>query len=208
MSDIIVLKQGLDIPCSGEACLRVSKSMSPKSVAVQPCIKGLLPRLLVKEGDHVLCGSPVIADKKNPDILLTAPVSGTVKQVVRGEKRKLLAVLIEPDGKRECASIDTADVKKALLASGLWPLLVQRPYGVLADPEASPKAIFASAFHSAPLAADTEFTLGGELAMVQKGTWVWTPPVQTRRSPSSPAAPSTASRASTPPATWAYRSAM
>ena len=169
MSDIIVLKQGLDIPCSGEACLRVSKSMSPKSVAVQPCIKGLLPRLLVKEGDHVLCGSPVIADKKNPDILLTAPVSGTVKQVVRGEKRKLLAVLIEPDGKRECASIDTADVKKALLASGLWPLLVQRPYGVLADPEASPKAIFASAFHSAPLAADTEFTLGGELAMVQKG---------------------------------------
>jgi Na+-transporting NADH:ubiquinone oxidoreductase subunit A len=169
MSDIIVLKQGLDIPCSGEACLRVSKSMSPKSVAVQPCIKGLLPRLLVKEGDHVLCGSPVIADKKNPDILLTAPVSGTVKQVVRGEKRKLLAVLIEPDGKRECASIDTADVKKALLASGLWPFLVQRPYGILADPEAGPKAIFASAFHSAPLAADTEFTLGGELAMVQKG---------------------------------------
>ena len=169
MSDIIVLKQGLDIPCSGEACLRVSKSMSPKSVAVQPCIKGLLPRLLVKEGDHVLCGSPVIADKKNPDILLTTPVSGTVKQVVRGEKRKLLAVLIEPDGKREFASIDTADVKKALLASGLWPLLVQRPYGVLADPEATPKAIFASAFHSAPLAADTEFTLGGELAMVQKG---------------------------------------
>ena len=169
MSDIIVLKQGLDIPCSGEACLRVSKSMSPKSVAVQPCIKGLLPRLLVKEGDHVLCGSPVIADKKNPDILLTAPVSGTVKQVVRGEKRKLLAVLIEPDGKREFASIDTADVKKALLASGLWPLLVQRPYGVLADPQACPKAIFASAFHSAPLAADTEFTLGGELAMVQKG---------------------------------------
>ena len=169
MSDIIVLKQGLDIPCSGEASLLVSKSMSPRSVAVQPDVKGLLPRLLVKEGDHVLAGSPVIADKKNPDILLTAPVSGTVSQVVRGDKRKLLAVLIEPDGKREYAAIDTSDVKKALLASGLWPLLVQRPYGILADPELTPKAIFVSAFHSGPLAACTEFTLGGEVAMIQKG---------------------------------------
>ena len=169
MSDIIVLKQGLDVPVSGAADLRVSKVMSPKNVAVQPLAKGLLPRLLVKEGDHVLCGSPVIADKKNPDILLTAPVSGTVKEIVRGEKRKLLAVLIESDGKRECAKIDTADVKKALLASGLWPLLVQRPYGILADPELTPKAIFVSAFNSAPLAADTEFTLGGEFQSVQKG---------------------------------------
>ena len=169
MSDIIVLKQGLNVPCSGEADLRVSKSMSPRTVAVLPQAKGLLPRLLVKEGDAVLCGSPVIADKNNPDILLTAPVSGTVKQVVRGEKRKLLAVLIEPDGKRECAAIDTKDVKGALLGSGLWPLIVQRPYGILADPGLTPKAIFVSAFNSGPLAADTEFTLGGEVAMIQKG---------------------------------------
>lgn len=170
MSDIIVLKRGLDVPVKGCADLRVSKSMSPATVAVQPgCIKGLLPRLLVKEGDRVLCGSPVIADKKNPDILLTAPVSGTVKEIVRGEKRKLLAVLIEADEKQEYAEFKPGDVRSALLSSGLWPVLVQRPYGIMADPAVTPKAIFVSAFNTAPLAADTEFTLGSKVAFIQKG---------------------------------------
>ena len=92
MSQTIVLKKGLNIPIKGEAELRVSKAIAPGIVAVCPTdFKGLLPRLLVKEGDPVLCGSPVIADKKNPDILLTSPVSGTVKELVRGDKRKLLA---------------------------------------------------------------------------------------------------------------------
>ena len=170
MSNNIVLKKGLDIPVSGCAELVVSKSMQPSVVAVQPDgIKGLLPRLLVKEGDRMLCGSPVIADKKNPEILLTAPASGTVKEIVRGEKRKLLAVLIEVDDCQEYVQFDTSDVKTALMQSGLWSLLVQRPYGVLADPALTPKGIFISAFSTAPLAADTEFTLGGEVQNIQKG---------------------------------------
>ena len=170
MSNNIVLKKGLDIPVSGCADLVVSKSMQPSVVAVEPGgIKGLLPRLLVKEGDRVLCGSPVIADKQNPGILLTAPASGTVKEIVRGEKRKLLAVLIQVDDRQEYVQFDTSDVKTALMQSGLWPLLVQRPYGVLADPAAAPKGIFVSAFHTSPLAADTEFTLGGEVQSIQKG---------------------------------------
>jgi Na+-transporting NADH:ubiquinone oxidoreductase subunit A len=170
MSKNIVLKRGLDIPVSGCAALNVSKSMVPAMIAVQPDgVKGLLPRLLVKEGDRVLCGSPVIADKKNPDILLTSPASGTVKEVVRGEKRKLLAILIQTDAQQEYARFDTTDVKSALLQSGLWTLLTQRPYGVLADPAVTPKAIFVSAFHTAPLAADLEFTLGSETKAIQKG---------------------------------------
>ncbi|MBP5521696.1 MAG: Na(+)-translocating NADH-quinone reductase subunit A [Bacteroidales bacterium] len=170
MSENIVLKKGLDIPISGCASLFVSKSMIPAYVAVQPDgVKGLLPRLLVKEGDRVLCGSPVIADKKNPDILLCAPASGTVKEVVRGEKRKLLAVLIETDATQEYARIDTSNVKTALLQSGLWTLFTQRPYGIMADPAITPKAIFVSAFHTAPLAADLEFTLGDQGQAIQKG---------------------------------------
>ena len=178
MSKTIVLKKGLDVPVSGSADLRVSKSMSPAAVAVLPdAAKGLLPRLLVKEGDHLLCGSPVIADKKNPEIILTAPVSGKVKEVVRGEKRKLLSVLIEADDKQEYvdfgikdpARLSADEVKSAILGSGLWPVLVQRPYGILADPAAAPKAIFVSAFNTAPLAADTEFTLRAQVAYIQKG---------------------------------------
>ena len=175
MSNNIVLKKGLDLPIAGEASLKVVKTCAPDVVAIQPSdFKGLTPRLLVKEGDKVLAGSPVLADKKNPDILVTSPASGVVKEVVRGEKRKLLAVLVQTDGSQEFAKIeasakDAESVKNALLQSGLWAAIIQRPYGVMADPALKPKAIFISAFSTAPLAADTEFTLGSELAAVQAG---------------------------------------
>ena len=178
MSLTFVLKKGLNIPIAGEAELRVSKTIAPGIVAVQPTdFKGFLPRLLVKEGDPVLCGSPVMADKKNADILLCSPVSGTVKEIVRGDKRKLLAILIESDGKREsvdfgvkdAAKLDAGQVRQALLQSGLWPWLVQRPYGIIADPAATPRDIFVSTFNTAPLAADSNYCFGDALADVQAG---------------------------------------
>ena len=178
MSKNIVLKKGLNIPIAGEAELRVSKAIAPGIVAVCPTdFKGLLPRLLVKEGDSVLCGSPVIADKKNPDILLASPVSGTVKELVRGDKRKLLAVLIEADDEQKCVDFSKKDVdgldadavRSAILQAGLWPWLVQRPYGILANPLETPRDIFVSAFNSAPLAADSEFCYDSEAKAIQAG---------------------------------------
>jgi Na+-transporting NADH:ubiquinone oxidoreductase subunit A len=125
----------------------------------------------------VLCGSPVLADKKNADILLTSPVSGTVREIVRGEKRKLLAVVIESDGKRRrvdfgirnTTELDATQVRDTLLRSGLWPALVQRPYGIVANPELRPRDIFVSAFNTAPLAADIRFCFDGELKAAQAG---------------------------------------
>ena len=125
----------------------------------------------------MLCGSPVLSDKKNADILLTSPVSGTVRQIVRGEKRKLLAVLIEADGKRQCvdfalgdaAGLDADKIRQALLQSGLWPALIQRPYGVIADPDIRPRDIFISTFSSAPLAPDSDFCYSSELQAMQAG---------------------------------------
>lgn len=176
MSQNIVLKKGLNIPIAGAADPALKGTVTPSVVAIQPSdFKGLTPRLLVKEGDHVLAGSPVLADKMHTDIILTSPVSGTVKEVVRGEKRKLLAVLIEAEKEQEYVDFgkvkaDSAEaVKEALLASGLWPFFVQRPYGILADPKASPKAIFVSAFDTAPLAADAQFCYADAVADIQCG---------------------------------------
>lgn len=175
MPDIYKIKRGLDLPVSGKAVPVVKKMAGGQAAVCPDNFKGLAPRLLVKEGDKVLAGSPVVSDKNHPEILLTAPLSGTVSGIVRGERRKLLAVTIEPDGlggrtafpKRDPASMDEAQVREALLESGLWPFIVQRPYGILADPGVTPKAIFISAFSTAPLAADTEFTLAGEVAYIQ-----------------------------------------
>ena len=177
MSQTIVLKKGLNIPITGSAALRIAKTVSPDVIAIQPSdFKGLTPRLLVREGDPVMCGSPVMADKKFTDILITSPVSGKVKEIVRGDKRKLLAVLIENDHEYTrvdfgCKSVpqDAAQVKQLMLASGMWPWLVQRPYGIMANPEISPKAIFVSAFNTAPLAADAEFCHASEIGFIQAG---------------------------------------
>ena len=177
MSNNIVLKKGLNIPLAGVPDLGVKRTVAAGTVAVQPSdFKGLNPRLLVREGDKVLAGSPVLADKKNPDVLVTSPVSGVVKEVVRGDKRKLLAVLIDADKDQEYLDFGPAkdvltaeEVKDKLLKSGLWAAFIQRPYGIVADPAAKPKAIFISAFSTAPLAADTEFTLGKEVEALQAG---------------------------------------
>ena len=176
MSNNLALKKGLNIPLEGVAALEVIKKVSPDIVAVKPTdFAGFLPRLLVKEGDAVLAGSPVMAHKQRPEILLTSPVSGTVKEIVRGEKRKLLAVLVKADAKQEAvdfgakAPASAQEVKDLLLKSGLWGSLVQRPYGVMANPDVTPKAIFISAQCTAPLAPDMDFALGEALADVQAG---------------------------------------
>lgn len=177
MSNNIVLKKGLNIPISGEAALETMRTIAPDVVAVKPTdFKGFSPRLMVKEGDKVLAGSPVLADKQNPDILLTSPVSGTVKEIVRGEKRKLLAVLVKAEGNeavdfgaKDPKGLKAEEVKETLLKSGLWPTIIQRPYGVLANPAQTPKAVFVSAFSTAPLAADSEFVFKDDLSAIQAG---------------------------------------
>ena len=176
MSNNIYLKKGLDLPISGAAAQHTRRVIVPDTVAVKPTdFRGLVPKLLVREGDKVLAGTPVLADKMSQNILFASPVSGTVEAVVRGEKRKLLEVRIKADAQQEFvdfgvknpAELTAEQIKEALLASGLWPSLVQRPYGIIAKPEVKPKAIFVSAFSTAPLAADMEFILRDEFNNIQ-----------------------------------------
>ena len=176
MSNNIYLKKGLDIPITGVASQTTKKVIVPDVVAIKPTdFRGLVPKLLVREGDKVLAGTPVLADKMSQNILFASPVSGTVAEVVRGEKRKLLEVRIKADAEQEyvdfgikrVADMTAEQIKEALLAAGLWPALVQRPYGIIANPEVKPKAIFVSAFSTAPLAADPDFTLRDDLSNIQ-----------------------------------------
>ena len=176
MSNNIYLKKGLDLPISGVAAQTTKKVIVPDVVAVKPTdFRGLVPKLLVREGDKVLAGTPVLADKMSQNILFASPVSGIVAEVVRGEKRKLLEVRIKADetqeyvdfGVKKVEEMTAEQIKAALLEAGLWPALTQRPYGIVANPEVKPKAIFVSAFSTAPLAANAEYALGAELEHIQ-----------------------------------------
>ena len=176
MSNNIYLKKGLDLPINGVAAQNTKKVIVPDTVAIKPTdFRGLVPKLLVREGDQVLAGTPVLADKMSQNILFTSPVSGVVEKVVRGEKRKLLEVRIKADaeqkyldfGAKKVEDLSSDQIKEALLGAGLWPAIVQRPYGIIANPEVKPKAIFVSAFNTAPLAANVEFTLAEEFDHIQ-----------------------------------------
>ena len=123
------------------------------------------------EGDELTAGSEfgaVESVKAASDLI--SPVSGTVAAVNRGEKRKVLSVTVTPDGGQSYEEFGKIDLRTAsreqivelLLRSGLWPMIVQRPYGVIADPNDTPKAVFISAFDSAPLAPDYNFVLRDE----------------------------------------------
>ncbi|MDE5852302.1 MAG: Na(+)-translocating NADH-quinone reductase subunit A, partial [Alistipes sp.] len=138
---------------------------------------GVTPKLLVKEGDRVKAGTPLFFNKYSERVLFTSPVSGTVAAVNRGEKRKVLSVTVAPDAQQSYEEFAKPDLQQAsrdelielLLRAGLWPMFVQRPYGIIANPTDTPKAIFVSAFDSAPLAPDYNFALRDEQANLQAG---------------------------------------
>ena len=177
MSKNIKLCKGLDIKLAGKAEAVVENAPMAKSYAVSPLdYENVTPKLLVKVGDKVEVGTALFFDKKDPRILFTSPVSGVVSAINRGEKRKLLNVAIEPDQTQVVKELKVVDAKadrsaivEMLLESGLWTRIVARPYGVIANPDAEPKAIFVSAFDSAPLAPDYNFVLQNDKAAVEAG---------------------------------------
>lgn len=178
MSKIIKLSKGLDIKLQGEAQRTLAEIPLASEYAVSPLdFENITPKMLVKVGDKVKAGTPLFFDKNNPDVMFVSPVSGTVAAVNRGEKRKILSVTVTADSAISYEEFDVPKVSSAargeirdlLLKSGLWAMLIQRPYGIIASPADTPKAIFVSAFDSAPLAPDYGFALSGDSEAIQKG---------------------------------------
>ena len=178
MSKIIKLCKGLDLRLQGEAAKTIVDAPKASEYAVSPLdFEGVTPKMLVKVGDKVEAGSPLFFDKKRPEILFTSPVSGTVAAVNRGEKRKILSVVVAADAETSYKQFSSLDLVKAsreqiielLLESGLWTMFVQRPYGIVASPSDKPKAIFVSAFDTAPLAPDYYFALDAKQGALAKG---------------------------------------
>ncbi|MBE6313037.1 MAG: Na(+)-translocating NADH-quinone reductase subunit A [Bacteroidales bacterium] len=168
----VKLKRGLDIKLKGCAERKVVDAASCEVVALVPDdFYGIVPKLLVREGDAVKIGTPVFYDKNHPEVKVVSPVCGEVKAVNRGERRKIMSVEIALSGEQNQEEIDAPkeDVFKILLETGLFAFFKQRPYDIVADPNAMPKAIFISAFDSAPLAPDYDFVLADEKAYFQKG---------------------------------------
>ncbi len=178
MANLIKLRKGLDINLKGKAAAEVVAVKEPGFYALVPDdFTGVTPKVVVKEQEYVMAGGPLFIDKNHPEVKFVSPVSGVVTSVERGARRKVMSITVqaaeEQDyqefGKKNVAGMDGAAVKAALLDSGMFAFMRQRPYDVIADPTVAPRAIFVSAFDSNPLAPDFEFVLKGEEANFQTG---------------------------------------
>ncbi len=156
----IKIRKGMDIRLAGEASKQIER-FEPVCCAIKPTdFIGITPKMNVAEGDDVKIGSVLFHDKNNEQIVFTSPISGKVKAIVRGERRAILRVVVESDGKNEAINFDDIDnpIDK-MLRSGIWPVLRQRPFATIANPDDVPKHIFVSMFDTAPLAPDNDFII-------------------------------------------------
>ena len=178
MANVIKLRKGLDINLKGKAAAELTSVKEPGFYALIPDdFTGVKPKVVVKEQEYVMAGGPLFVDKNHPEVKFVSPVSGVVTSVERGERRKVLRIVVEAAaeqdyeefGKMDPTRMTAAEVKEALLNAGMFAFFRQRPYDVIADPSVEPKAIFVSAFNSAPLAPDFEFQLQGDEANFQTG---------------------------------------
>ncbi len=178
MSKDIKIRKGLSIKLKGKAKHELSSVSRSKIYAINPPdFYGVIPKMVVKAGEKVKAGDVVFFDKKDEQIKFTSPVSGEIKEVIRGARRRILSIKIIADAKdqfkdlgaKDPSKMDAGEVKEFLLQTGCWPYIKQRPYDIMANPADAPKAVFISAYATAPLAAEPGFALQGKEKEFQAG---------------------------------------
>lgn len=178
MTNVIKLRKGLDINLKGKAEMKIVPSGKCSQFGLVPAdFVGVVPKVVVHEGDRLKAGEALFVNKKQTDVRFASPVSGTVSAVVRGDRRKVLCVVVDADaeqqyvdyGKKDVAALDGDAVKEALLEAGLFGYINQLPYAVSTTPDTTPKAIFVSALRDMPLSADFEYELEGNEVDFQTG---------------------------------------
>ena len=161
---MIEIKTGLDLPIKGSPKQEIGDGNAITRVAVIGSdYPGMKPTMLVNEGDQVKLGQPLFADKKNDGVQFTAPGSGKVIEINRGERRLFQSVVIELDGKdtavrfkshSDLAALTREAVVEELVESGLWTVIRRRPYEKIPAINAAPHSIFVNAMDTNPLAGD------------------------------------------------------
>ena len=178
MANRIKIKKGLQIPLLGKPEEIFRGEITSEYVQVCPeDFQGITPKLKVKVDDTVKAGQALFFSKMYPDMMFASPVSGTVTAIDRGEKRRILNITIKADkensyvdyGKKDIGVLSAEEIKKAMLDAGIWFVIKQRPYDIVANPAREPRDIFVTGFDSAPLAPSYDFILKGQETDLQTG---------------------------------------
>jgi Na+-transporting NADH:ubiquinone oxidoreductase subunit A len=179
----ISIKKGLTIPLQGRPEQRISDAHDVSSVGVLASdVHNLRPTMAVSVGDPVRSGQTLFTAKVCPEIRFTSPGAGEVTAINRGARRALQSVVIRLDGDAaeefdafrpdQLPTLSGEQVRRVLLASGLWTALRTRPFSHVPDPASQPAAIFVTAIDTNPLAADPAVIIAAAGEAFQHGLQV------------------------------------
>tara|TARA_Y100001936_G_C16074473_1_gene673050 strand:- start:1073 stop:2425 length:1353 start_codon:yes stop_codon:yes gene_type:complete len=165
---MIKIKKGLNIPINGKPTEEINDSKKSRSVAILgDDYIGMKPSMLVEEGDEVKLGQVLFEDKKNPGVIFTSPAGGKIESINRGDRRALQSVVIEiakdeeslefkSFSENELTEATSDEVRKQLIASGMWTSFRTRPYSKIPSIDTSPSNLFISALDTQPLSPNPE----------------------------------------------------
>ncbi len=168
---MIEIKKGLDLPFDARPPdnLIEEKKKIKKIALLGRDYVGMKPTLRLKLNENVKKGMPLFNCKKTDDVVYTAPGSGKIVEVNRGERRVFQSIVIELDDSEDeityenfsedAGSYTDESVRKLLIESGLWTSLRQRPFSKVPPVNSTPKAIFITAMDTNPLMYDPEIII-------------------------------------------------
>ncbi|GGC97373.1 Na(+)-translocating NADH-quinone reductase subunit A [Vreelandella lutescens] len=183
---MIEVKKGLDLPITGAPEQRIEDAQPVRHVAILGTdYVGMKPTMEVQEGDKVKLGQLLFTDKKIDGVRFTAPAGGEVVAINRGEKRRLLSVVIKVDENEEAMTfashdrgtlgqLDRQTVVDQLVESGLWTALRTRPFSRTPAIDGVPADIFVTAVDTHPLSADPAFIINENAQAFEDGLKVLT----------------------------------
>ena len=175
------ISKGFDVKVLGQPEPVIEELGGQTRFAVYPSeFEGIKPRLQVKVGDKVKRGQVLFFNKRMDRTLFRSPCCGTISAINLGARRFPIEILIDADVNEESETFKSyttesilqtsrEELTAHLLESGMWPLIKQRPFNKIADPDRTPKAVFINAANSAPFQADFSVILKGDEDSFQAG---------------------------------------
>lgn len=155
MGRLIKIKKGLDISMESKPIESCIKDNSTLFAIIPDDFPGYTWKASVREGDSITTGNGLFYAKENPDITLCAPVGGIVKEIKRGERRKIEYISIEKgENQSYIKADDSLSILQKIAKHGYLALIRQRPFDIVPQTGTIPVNIFVTAFDSTPLAGD------------------------------------------------------
>ena len=155
MSRTITIKKGLDINLISPPMGGNVNDTNPIFAIIPSDYPGYIWKSDVKEGDDVLSGTPLLHAKEDEQIRICSPVAGKIKEIKRGERRKIEYISIHKSENLTSLEIpNNLEILERLKLSGLFVMIRQRPFDIVPQSAEKPVNIFVTGFDSAPLAPD------------------------------------------------------